>query len=280
LSLHLKDLDTTWRVFTTSGGGYADILSMATGGGASKVFTKGQTVTMGTELFLVAYKVDGPDIASIIAGGGPPKPKALTGNTVLRLSLLNLHALSSMDGIKVFDLKEVTTPAVTAGIPESPPAPTTAENNEPALLKNGAAAPDFTVRDDKDNPVKLSAYRGKVVVLDFWATWCGPCQESLPGTNKIAKQYSGKGVVFLGVNVWDKKTDFHNWLPSHKSLDSIRFAIDTRGQGEDVATKLYHVSGIPTQYIVDRKGHIVASTVGYSEDEAELKAGIKTALGQ
>lgn len=283
LTLKLKDLDPNWRVFTAASGSYQDLIASAMGGGGSRVYTKGDTITVGSEVFLVTYKPDALNMASMFAGGGPPKPKPLTADTVLRLSLLNLHALSSMDGIRVFDLKdqlvaENTPPA----FPESPPAPTasTASAAEPALLKDGTKAPDFVVHDDKGNPVKLSSYRGKVVVVDFWATWCGPCQESLPKTNALAAKYTKKGVVFLGVNVWDEKKAFHSWLPDHKSFSSIKFAIDTRGQGQDVATKLYNVSGIPTQYVIDRRGRIVESIVGYSEDESELKSGIDRALAK
>jgi peroxiredoxin len=283
LTIQLKDLDSNWRVFTASSNSYENILASAMGGGSgNRVYTKGGTITVGTDVFLVTYKPDPPDMASLFAGGGPPKAKPLTEATTLRLSLLNLHALSAMDGIRVFDLKEQI---ATSQKPSSPlemiqkeatatPAAEPARPAEPALLKNGAEAPDFVVHDDNGKAVKLSAYRGKVVVIDFWSTWCGPCQESLPGTNALAAQFAQKNVVVLGVNVWDTKKAFHDWLPEHKKFSSIRFAIDTRGQGQDVATKLYHVSGIPTQYVIDRKGRIVKSLVGYSQDESDLTKGI------
>jgi thiol-disulfide isomerase/thioredoxin len=281
LTLKLKDLDSSWRVFTASSSSYENILASAMSGGAgNRIFTKGDTVTVGTDVFLVTYKADPPDMASLFGGGGPPKPKPLTLNTILRLSLLNLHALSAMDGIRVFDLKEITaapTPSPLQLFGQSAGATTAAE---PALLKEGGTAPDFVVQDDKGTAVKLSDYHGKVVVLDFWSTWCGPCQESLPGTNALAAKYAAKGVVVLGVNVWDKKDAFHDWLPKHKALSSIKFAIDTHDQPQDVATKLYHVSGIPTQYVIDRKGKIVKSLVGYSEDESGLTSGIKAALSR
>ena len=70
----------------------------------------------------------------------------------------------------------------------------------PALLSNGTSAPDFTPMPGKDGkPVKLSDYRGKVVVLDFWATWCQPCMQSLPHTTAMAKKYADKNVVVLVV---------------------------------------------------------------------------------
>lgn len=291
LTIKLKDLDSNWRVFTAASSDYTNILATAMGGGGNKVFTKGDTVSIGNDVFLVTYKAEAPDMTALFAGGGPPKPKPLTSDSVLRLSLLNLHALSAMDGIRVFDLKEQTVAPAKSLLElmqEAQPSKTVTTMTtttsgtaaEPVLLKNGSRAPDFVVHDDGGRPIKLSSYRGKVVVLDFWATWCGPCQESLPATNKVAAKFSKKGVVFLGVNVWDKKEAFHQWLPEHRNYSSIKFAIDPRGAGQDVATKLYHVSGIPTQYILDRKGRVVASTVGYDNDESGLENGIKKALAK
>jgi thiol-disulfide isomerase/thioredoxin len=283
LTLQLKDLDSSWRVFTASSSTYENILASAmTGGDGNKVFTRGDTVTVGTEIFLVTYKPDAPDVSSMFGGGGTtPKVKPLTETTVVRLSLLNLHALGAMDGIRVFDLRDiVSSDSKQKTVFDMIEKKTSSGDDtaEHALLSNGTVAPDFVVHDDKGGVVKLSSYRGKVVVIDFWATWCGPCQESLPGTNAIAAKYASKNVVVLGVNVWDTKNAFHDWLPSHKKLSSIKFAIDTRTQGQDVATKLYHVSGIPTQYVIDKKGRIVKALVGSSEDESELTNGIKTAL--
>jgi len=115
-------------------------------------------------------------------------------------------------------------------------------------------------------------------VIDFWSTWCGPCQRSLPSTNSLAHKYHGRGVVFLGVNVWDNRAAFKTWLPQHKSLDAIKFTIDPTPNNEDVASKLYNVSGIPTQYVIGRNGKVVASNVGFGGDDNALDQGIRSAL--
>ena len=145
------------------------------------------------------------------------------------------------------------------------------EAARPALLAVGSVAPDFTVQDKAGGPVKLSDYRGKVVVLDFWATWCGPCQRSLPHTNEVAKQFADKGVVVLAVNVWDQKAAFDAWLPKHPEYDSITFVLDpTQEHGKDVASLLYHVSGIPTQYVIGKDGKVLKSFVGYGGPTSDL----------
>lgn len=153
-----------------------------------------------------------------------------------------------------------------------------AEASRPPLLTAGTPAPDFTVQNKAGAPVKLSDYRGKVVVLDFWSTWCGPCQQSLPHTNSVAKKFAGKGVVVLAVNVWDTKEAFDGWLPQHPEYSALKFALDPAGRGPDsIATKLYHVSGIPTQYVIDKNGRIVKSFVGYGGPTPELAAAITKA---
>ena len=149
----------------------------------------------------------------------------------------------------------------------------------PPLLKTGSAAPDFTVKDPTGNPVKLSDYRGKVVVIDFWATWCGPCQRSLPHTNEVAAKFKGKDVVFLAVNTWDTVKAFNDWLPQHKDYDALDFVIDTSPQASNIAGSLYHVSGIPTQYVIDKAGKVANSFVGYGGPTDDLENAVKAAGG-
>jgi thiol-disulfide isomerase/thioredoxin len=148
------------------------------------------------------------------------------------------------------------------------------------LIANGAQAPNFTVHDRKGNTVTLSDYKGKVVVLDFWATWCEPCQMSLPSTNAVAERFRNQNVEVLGVNVWDTEDAFNAWLPDHKSFYAIKFAIDPTPDEKDVASALYHVSGIPTQFIIDPAGKIVHSIVGFPGDDSELVGAIRKSLAE
>lgn len=160
--------------------------------------------------------------------------------------------------------------------------PATAKNVSqptPKLLAVGTDAPDFTVADANGKPVKLSDYKGKVVVLDFWSTGCGPCLESREHMNTVARKFR-KEVVFLSVHVWDTKEAFAAWLPKHRQFDALNFAIDTAPAGKDIATTLYQTPGLPTHYVIGKDGKIVRGFLGYSGPTPELENVLKATLGK
>ncbi len=133
----------------------------------------------------------------------------------------------------------------------------------PPLLANGTPAPDFAATAPDGSTVHLSDYKGKTVVLDFWATWCGPCQEAMPHLEKVYQQVKDKNVAILGVCVFDDKAAYDKWVTDKKGTYDFPTAFDPAGRGKNsIASKLYHVSGIPTQYVIDKNGNIAASTVG------------------
>lgn len=158
----------------------------------------------------------------------------------------------------------------------TPPAdatPLVARSGADDLLAAGTIAPDFTVTDAHGKPVKLSDFRGKTVVLDFWATWCWPCNQSLPHTEAVVEQNQSKNVVALAVAIWDNQTGFDAWTAKHNFPD-IDFAIDPSPQGKDVASALYHVSTTPTAYIIDPSGRVSGAVVGYAGPSDQLQAAI------
>lgn len=149
------------------------------------------------------------------------------------------------------------------------------ENTGPKLLAAGTPAPDFTAYAPDGKPVKLSDLRGKVVVLDFWATWCGPCQRSMPHLEKVYDQVKDKGVAVLAVCVWDERAAYDKWVAAKKGTFSFPTVFDPAGRGEgNIAKALYKVDGIPTQYIIDRDGRIAAGTIGYTDGSRFLETAL------
>lgn len=137
----------------------------------------------------------------------------------------------------------------------------------------GKEAPDFELTSlDGRRKVKLSDLRGKVVLLDFWASWCGPCREELPHIEKIHKELSGKGLVVLGIN--DEPPDVAKKFVKEQGL-TFTTLHDDGGK----VHRLYGVEFIPTTIIVGRDGKVVERFVGYTEEgkirEALKRAGFK-----
>ncbi|MDI1336937.1 MAG: redoxin domain-containing protein, partial [Lacunisphaera sp.] len=148
------------------------------------------------------------------------------------------------------------------------PAPDKPAPARPATLAAGAVAPDFVMKDLAGKDVKLSDFKGKVVILDFWATWCGPCIGSFPHTAKIAAQYKDQDVVVLASCTSDTRAAFEKWVPANQEkYAAILFAADPNERGSATFDKrassaLYGVVGIPTQFVIGRDGKIVATIVG------------------
>lgn len=144
-------------------------------------------------------------------------------------------------------------------------------------------APDFVVQSFADGrEVKLSDYRGKVVVLDFWASWCGPCKASMPHNQEVAAAYKDQDVVIFAVCVWDEHSKAAAWLKENQPhYPDLHWAFDPAGRSDDnTAKRLYAVNGIPAQFIIGRDGRMIDSITGYRPGEKILegalaKAGIK-----
>ncbi|MBI5424005.1 MAG: redoxin domain-containing protein [Opitutae bacterium] len=169
-----------------------------------------------------------------------------------------------------------------ATIQAKPSEPATAVKR-PATLGAGAVAPDFPMQTVDGRTVKLSDFKDKVVILDFWATWCGPCIASFPHTQKLAAKYKDQDVVVVASGTSDKIASFKAWIPKNQpKYPDLQFFFDPNEQGsatfeERASNKFYHVVGIPTQFIIGRDGKIAATILGNGgEDDARAEATLAT----
>jgi thiol-disulfide isomerase/thioredoxin len=126
------------------------------------------------------------------------------------------------------------------------------------------AAPDFHLLAAGGSDQSLAQYRGQVVMINFWATWCGPCRQEMPVLEQLHRKYKGLGFTLLGVNVEPDSAGAVDWLKATPVTFPILFDTDSK------VSKLYAVSGMPSTVIVERKGNLRYLHRGYKPgDENE-----------
>jgi thiol-disulfide isomerase/thioredoxin len=126
-----------------------------------------------------------------------------------------------------------------------------------------------------DPTFDLTQYRGKVVYLDFWASWCKPCRHSFPWMNGMQQKYAADGLVIVAVNLDEQRTDADRFLKETPADFTIVY--DTEGKlGEE-----YAIIGMPSSFLIGRDGQVVKSHQGfYDESPAEYEAEIRDLLGK
>jgi peroxiredoxin len=124
----------------------------------------------------------------------------------------------------------------------------------------GAIAPDFTQNDVNDKPVKLSDFRGKYVLLDFWASWCGPCRAENPNVVSAYEKYKDKNFTVLGVSL-DQPGKKENWLAAIKADGLTWTQVSDLKFWQNTAARQYNILSIPQNYLIDPSGKIIAANL-------------------
>lgn len=142
-----------------------------------------------------------------------------------------------------------------------------------AAIAPNAAAPDFTLTAQSGKQVALAQFKGQVVMLNFWASWCGPCRQEMPLLDSIYKKYNKVGFTMIGVNVEPDAKAANDWLK--QTPVSFPILYDTQSK----VSTLYGVAGMPSTVIIDRKGNVRMIHRGYKPgDEEEYLSSIRSLM--
>ena len=140
-----------------------------------------------------------------------------------------------------------------------------------AADQNGPA-PEFTLPQKGGGTIDLAKYKGQVVMLNFWASWCGPCRTEMPFLENIYSKYNKLGFTMVGVNVEPDSKAADDWLKASSVPVTFPVGYDTKSQ----VSRLYDVTGMPSTVIVDRKGNLRYIHHGYKPgDENEYMDTIR-----
>lgn len=133
-------------------------------------------------------------------------------------------------------------------------------------ISNGAA-PDFTLTTDAGRAFKLSEQRGEVVVMNFWASWCGPCREEAPLLNSLWKDYREKGLELIGIGYLDNRSDARAFIAE------TGMSYPSAPDDGTVVSRLYRVRQVPETYLIDKQGQIALHLPGplNTENVAEFR---------
>lgn len=136
-------------------------------------------------------------------------------------------------------------------------------------------APDITLKSTKGDNVRLADLKGKVVMVNFWASWCGPCRQEMPLLEKMHNDYKDAGFVLLGVNVDAEAADRDKFLAE----TTVTFPV--LDDSANVATEAFGVEAMPSSYFIDKSGKLTYLHKGYKPgEEADYIAQVKKLLAE
>jgi peroxiredoxin len=144
----------------------------------------------------------------------------------------------------------------------------------PALAAtSGKQAPQFDLPSSNGKAVSLAQFKGQVVMINFWASWCGPCRQEMPLLDSIYKKYNKLGFVLLGVNVEPDSKAANDWLKQTPVSFPVLYDKDSK------VSQMYDVASMPSTVIIDRKGNVRVLHKGYKAgDENEYMDSVRNLI--
>lgn len=145
---------------------------------------------------------------------------------------------------------------------------TEGKTEEEKIEEAKTEAPDFTLGDGKGNNYTLSDYKGKLVLVNFFTTWCGYCEEEMPDFQKIHEKYKDEDVAILAINVQQDSKEISidgvlEWVEERNLTFPVLFDED------GTATDNYYISGYPTTYVIDKEGYVIGYVNAMNEEMLE-----------
>ncbi|MFD0749841.1 redoxin domain-containing protein [Mucilaginibacter calamicampi] len=183
--------------------------------------------------------------------------------SLIALSMLGNHAA---DIAEIDNLYSLLSPQITA-LETARSLKLSIEASKATAI--GSIAPDFTQNDATGKPVSLSSFKGKYVLVDFWASWCGPCRAENPNVVKVYNKYKSKKFTILGVSL-DKPDAKNNWLAAIKNDGLTWTQVSDLKFWDNEVARLYHISSIPANFLLDPTGKIIARDLRGADLEKKL----------
>ncbi|MBK5208919.1 MAG: TlpA family protein disulfide reductase [Flavobacteriaceae bacterium] len=117
---------------------------------------------------------------------------------------------------------------------------------------------DFALTNLEGKTIKLSDYKGKMVVLDFWPTWCGPCRASFPKMQELVTKYKNDNIEFFFIDTWERESDSKIKENVSKFIKENNYSFNVLYDFEDKIVENYKIQGIPTKIVIDKDGNIIS----------------------
>lgn len=204
-------------------------------------------------------------------------------NTLVLSAVLFILAVFAWAGWANWEYRKQAADRLLASVSQGELVPAAA-GGAPQYLSalQGKPAPPFTLEDLSGNKISLANYKGKALLINFWATWCGPCKVETPWLIELRNQYAAQGFEILGISMDDIDRDDPAKLSGDKKeiaafVERMHMPYPVLIDGDSISKPYGGLDDLPTTYFVDRNGIVVASQLGLASKN-EIEANIKKAL--